>query len=75
MKSKAGSDIVTIQGQQYVVGGDVIVRVDDTAIESFDDLIAFLLEKKPGDKVEVEIVRDGKTRTVEVTLGQRPKSM
>jgi S1-C subfamily serine protease len=72
---RGGGDTVTIQGQQYVVGGDVIVKVDDTAIESFDDLTAFLLEKKPGDRIEVQLVRDGKTRTVEVTLGERPKSM
>lgn len=70
-----GGDTVTIQGQQYVVGGDVIVKVDDTAIESFDDLIAFLLEKKPGDKVDVEIVRDSRSRTVGVSLGERPKAM
>jgi len=72
---RGGSKSVTIQGQQYAFGGDVITRVDDTPIESFDDLIAFLAEKKPGDKVEVEVVRDGKTQTVEVTLGERPKSM
>jgi S1-C subfamily serine protease len=72
---RGGGDTVTIQGQQYVVGGDVIVKVDDTAIESFDDVIAFLLEKKPGDKVDVQIMRDGKTQTVAATLGERPKSM
>ena len=28
--------------------------------------------KKPGDKVEVQFLRDGKKRTVEVTLAERP---
>ena len=72
---RGGGDTVTIQGQQYVGGGDVIVKVDGAAIQSFDDLIAFLADKKPGDRVEVEVVRDGKSKTFVVTLGQRPKSM
>ena len=42
---RGGDETVTVQGQQWVVGGDVIVKVDDTPIESFDDLIAFLADK------------------------------
>ncbi len=72
---RGGDETVTIQGQQYVVGGDIITKIDDTAIESFDDLITFLAEKRPGDEVEVEFVRDGKRQTVTVKLGERPRSM
>jgi S1-C subfamily serine protease len=72
---RGGGESVTVQGQQWVVGGDVIVKVDDTPIESFDDLIAFLADKTPGDEVTVEVVRDGKPKSFEVTLGERPKSM
>ena len=31
-----------------------------------------MLTKQPGDKVEVELKRDGDTRTVTVELGTRP---
>ena len=72
---RGGDDTVTLQGLEYIVGGDVIVKVDDAPIESFDDLIGFLADKKPGDKVEVEVVRDGETKTIDVTLGERPESM
>jgi S1-C subfamily serine protease len=72
---RAGDDTVTLQGLEYVVGGDVIVQIDDVPIESFGDLVGFLADKKPGDKVEVEVVRDGETETVTVTLGERPESM
>jgi S1-C subfamily serine protease len=72
---RGGDDTVTLQGLEYVVGGDVIVKVDDVPIESFDDLIGFLADKKPGDKVEVEVVRDGETKTIDVTLGERPENM
>jgi S1-C subfamily serine protease len=72
---RGGDETVTIQDEQYVVGGDVIVGIDDATVESFDDLTGFLAGKKPGDKVEVEVVRDGKTKTVELELGERPANM
>lgn len=72
---RGGSDTVTIQGQQYSVGGDVIVGIDDTAVESFEDLTGYLAGKKPGDKVALKIVRDDKEQTIAVTLDKRPASM
>jgi S1-C subfamily serine protease len=71
---RGGDDTVTMQGQQYVLGGDIIVQIDDTSVESFSDVLAYLLQKEPGDKVVLELVRDDKTRRVEVTLGERPRS-
>jgi S1-C subfamily serine protease len=72
---RGGDDTVTLQGQPYTVGGDVIVRIDDTQVESFEDLTGYLAGKKPGDRVEVEVVRDGTSRTIAVTLGERPANM
>jgi len=72
---RGGTDTVTMQGQQYVLGGDIIVKIEDTPIESFSDLVAYLSDKTPGDVVTVEVVRDGKPKSFEVTLGERPKSM
>lgn len=55
------------------VGGDVIVAMDGTPIESQGDLLAFLFEEtRPGETVEVTVIRDGERQTVEVTLGERP---
>jgi S1-C subfamily serine protease len=54
-------------------GGDIIVRLDDTPVETLNDLSIYLaLETSPGDEVAVRIVRDGTERTVSVTLGERP---
>jgi len=52
--------------------GDVIVRLGDRAIQQPEDLAGATLEIEPGTKVPIEIVRDGKRRTVDVTLGLRP---
>jgi S1-C subfamily serine protease len=49
-------------------GGDVIVGIDSTQVKSFDDLANYLDTKKPGDKIQLKIVRDGKDMTVDITL-------
>jgi len=72
---KGGSKTVTVQGLQFVTGGDVIVKVDNTAIQSADDLIAYLGTKKPGDTVKVTVERNGATQELSVTLAPRPSNL
>ena len=56
------------------VGGDIIVSIDGSPIDSMDDLITYLIENsRPGDRIAVDVVRDGGERaTIEVVLGTRP---
>jgi S1-C subfamily serine protease len=72
---RGGDQPVTVQGEQFTIGGDVIVKIDDTEIKSADDLIAYLGTKKPGDTVMVTVDRDGKTEKVSVTLAERPSNL
>jgi S1-C subfamily serine protease len=72
---KAGSENVTVQGEQFTIGGDVIVKADDSEIKTADDLIAFLGTKKPGDTVKITVERDGKTQELSVTLAERPSNL
>ena len=69
---QGGDQTVTVQGQDYTLGGDVITKVDGKDVGTFDDLIAVLSEKNPGDTVTLTVERDGKSRTVTVTLAERP---
>ena len=57
-----------------VQAGDVITAVDGKAIASDDDLTAAVGNHAPGDTVTLTLRRDGKSRTVTVTvtLGVRP---
>lgn len=54
---------------------DIITKINDKNINSFDALRRILLDCRPGDKINVEIYRTGtsKTFTVEVTLDETPK--
>ncbi len=47
---------------------DIIIEIDGKKIRSYDDLYNLLDDYKIGDKVKVTVERDGKSRTVELTL-------
>lgn len=48
--------------------GDIITKVDNTTVSSYYDLSFAVGSKRPGDKVMVTYLRNGKTNTVSVTL-------
>jgi putative serine protease PepD len=52
--------------------GDRVVAADGQPIDSPEELTGLIGSKEPGDEVELELVRDGETETITVTLGERP---
>ena len=54
--------------------GDVVTKVDETSVDSADELRRLIDAKDPGDSVELTVRRDGETLTLEVTLGTRPSA-
>lgn len=50
--------------------GDVIVEIDGTAVERPWDLTRGVLKRAPGDRVEIEVVRDGQSRSLSAELGE-----
>ncbi|AZP18906.1 PDZ domain-containing protein [Streptomyces aquilus] len=70
----SGSDPVESGGPADKAGlkpGDVITKLDDSVIDSGPTLIGEIWTHQPGDKVKITYERDGKTNTVELTLGSR----
>ncbi len=55
-------------GSAGLTKGDIIKSVDGFKINRFSDLSGYLSSKRPGDKVEVNYVRDGKLKKAIVTL-------
>jgi S1-C subfamily serine protease len=72
---KGGNTSVTIEGIEVKVGGDIITEIDGKKITSMNDVIEVVNSKKPGEEVEVTVLRDGQTKTATVTLGDRPASI
>jgi serine protease Do len=71
---RGSTDEEFVQGRSISVGGDVIVRLDDTPIPDRQALSRFLaLQTRPGDTIAVGFYRDGERRTASLTLGRRPE--
>ena len=51
-----------------VQAGDRVLAVDDTAVSSSSDLKNYLKDKAVGDTVSLQVERDGKVLTLEITL-------
>ena len=54
--------------------GDIITAINSDAVAENNPFINILLRLVPGSDVQVTFVRDGKTQTTTVTLGERPRS-
>jgi serine protease Do len=52
--------------------GDIITKIDDTAIDQNNSLSALVNKHKVGDGVTLTILRNGKTITVKLTLSAAP---
>jgi serine protease DegQ len=52
--------------------GDIILSVGGTPTPTTSELYEALRDHKPGDEVDVRIIRDGAQQPITVTLGDRP---
>jgi S1-C subfamily serine protease len=69
---QGGETSVVINGESYVVGGDVIVGADGKKVTSSDDVRRAIAGKKPGQRLPLRIRRGDETLSVTVTLGRAP---
>lgn len=69
-----GSDkSIEDDGINYPVGGDIILSVDGIEVRKIDDILIHLQRAKSvGDEMVLEILRDGRTTNVTITLQERP---
>jgi serine protease Do len=51
---------------------DVVTKFGDKRIGTFEDLVAQVRTRRPGDEVTLEIQRDDRTMTLRVVIGKRP---
>ena len=69
---EGGSAEAQIDGRTVRAGGDVIVAIDGEDVSEMADVITAVDSHKPGDDVELTVLREGEERKLTVTLGDRP---
>lgn len=75
--AKAGihgsNETVEVDGVKYPIGGDVILSVDGKQVRKIDDILIHLQRAKSiGDEMILEVLRDGRTTNITITLDERP---
>jgi putative serine protease PepD len=71
---KGGNRQFQVGNFSLIVGGDVITQIDQLEINDADGLIKHLRERKPGETINLTVLRDGKFRDIKVALQERPRS-
>ena len=72
---EGGNTSATIDGTEVSLGGDIITEVNGKKVAGMDELVEIINAAKPGESLELTILRDGSTKSATVTLGQRPDSV
>lgn len=68
---RSSEEPVTIDGEETLVGGDVIVAWDGEPVTEMRQLQVLVLQAAPGDEVTLTVLRDGREVQLDVTLGIR----
>jgi S1-C subfamily serine protease len=73
---RSSRNVLTVAGQEYPYGGDIIIAIQGDQVTGMDDLISYLVENtRPGAQVVLSLLRAGGEREdVSVTLGARPNN-
>ena len=52
--------------------GDVILQVDNQKVRNSEDLLSIIQQGKVGQRVNLQVFRGGRVRSIAVTLGEKP---
>lgn len=63
---------VTLNGDPWVLGGDILVAVNGADVRSAEQYVQVFKDLQVGQTIALKIKRDGKYQTVTVTLAERP---
>jgi S1-C subfamily serine protease len=68
---KAGETRVLVSGESWVPGGDILISADGMKLASIADLQRAVANKKPGQRMKIELYRGDQKKTVTVVLSRR----
>ena len=67
------TDTKEIDGREYPLDGDIILKIDDVVVRKITDILVYLQrEKSIGDEMIMTVNRDGTLIEKVLVLGERP---
>jgi serine protease Do len=70
---RGGTLAVVVQGDEYLLGGDIVTAIQGTPVRTHQDYITKVKTLKPGQRVKVTLMREGHSREVTLTVAERPR--
>jgi S1-C subfamily serine protease len=70
---RGGNLSVVIQGEEYLLGGDIVTAIQGTAVRNHQDYLARVKTFRPGQRVRMIIFREGHQREITLTVTERPR--
>ena len=68
IKTQFGDVVMVGENKAGIKPGDIVTRFDGKNIGSFQDLARLVREKKPGDEVEMAVIRENQTLKLKIKL-------
>ncbi len=70
---RGGNLSVVVQGEEYLLGGDIVTAIGSTPIRTHQDFVSKERSLRPGQRVKVTIMREGQSRELMITVTERPR--
>jgi len=70
---QGGSLSVVIQGEEYLLGGDIVTAIQGQPVRGHEEYVARVNALRPGQRVRLTVFRDGQTREVTLVVAERPR--
>ncbi len=71
---RGGKHRIEVGNAILIVGGDILVGMDGSKIESADDFHRLMKQRKQGERTTLTVWRGKTKKELAVTLGERPRS-
>ena len=68
-----GNLSVVVQGEEYLLGGDILTIINGAPIRSHSDYVTRVKTLHVGQRVKITVVRDGQVREMALTVSERPR--
>ncbi|ATH62402.1 serine protease Do [Staphylococcus pasteuri] len=73
--SQSGVYVAKVSHDSNLKKGDIITKVDSKTVKEDTDLRTYLYEhKKPGEHIKITVIRDGKTKSIDVKLKKQTQT-
>ncbi|PYN07484.1 MAG: hypothetical protein DME02_11635 [Candidatus Rokuibacteriota bacterium] len=70
---RGGNLSIVVQGEEYLLGGDILTAINGSPIRSHSDYIMRVKTLRVGQRVKITVVREGQQREMTLTVAERPR--